>query len=61
MLASIATVSRYIPRKVMEVDGPSILEGFMGALIRSHNPNMEFRFQLQMGEFGGPAVRKSSR
>ena len=60
MLASIATVSRF-PKKVMEVDGPSILEGFMGALIRSHSANMEFRFRLQMGEFGGPAVRKLSR
>ena len=37
MLASIDTVSKCIPRNVMEVDGPSILEDFTGALMCSHN------------------------
>ena len=44
----------------MEVDRPSILEDFIGALIRSHNDNMELRLWLQMGESGGPVVKKSS-
>ena len=60
MLASIAMVSECIPRKVIEVDRLSILD-FIGALIHSHNASMELRFWLQMGESGGPAVRKSSR
>ena len=61
MLASIVMVSNCIPRKVMEVDGPSILDDFIGALMRSHNDSIELRLLLQIVESGGPAVRKSSR
>ena len=61
MLASIATVSKRIPRKVMVVEGPSILDDFIGALMRSHNDNMELRLLVQIGESGGPAVIKLSR
>ena len=61
MLASIVIVSKCIPRKVLAVGGPSILDDFTGALMRWHNDNMELRLLLQIGESGGPAVRKSSR
>ena len=33
MLASIVTVSRYMPRNVIDVDGPSIFDVLTGALI----------------------------
>ena len=54
-------VSNCIPRKVMEVDRPSILDDFIGALMHSYNDSIEIRLLLQMGKSGGPAVRKSSR
>ena len=61
MLASIATLFKCIPRKVMAVIGPSILEDFTGALMHWLNDNMELRLLLQIGKSGGPVVRKSSR
>ena len=61
MIASTVMVSKCIPRKVIQMDGPSILEDFMGALICLHSANMELRLWLQMGESDNPAVRKLSR
>ena len=61
MLAYIVMVSNCIPRKVIEVDGPSILDDIIGALMCSHSNSMELRLLLQIVEFGGQAVRKLSR
>ena len=61
MLASIVMVSNSIPKKVMEVEGPSILDDFIGALMRSDSDSIQLRLLLQIVESGGPAVRKSSR
>jgi len=44
MLASIVTVSKCIPKKVRDVDGPSIFEDLMGALIFSQTVSIDFRF-----------------
>ena len=61
MLASIEIVLFWIPRNVKDVMGPSTFNGFIGAFILSHNVSMLWRLLAQAFEFGGPAVRKSSR
>ena len=40
-------VSKCIPRKVMEVAGPSIL---IGVLLRSHSDNIELRLKFHRGD-----------
>ena len=43
-------ISKCIPRKVMEVAGPSILEDFLGVLMHSHSDNMELRLKNHRGD-----------
>ena len=58
ILASMATVSKCIPRNVSKVDGPYIFDDLIGALIFSQMDNIEYRLWEQTVEFVGPAVRK---
>jgi len=48
---------RWIPRKTMEVEGPSTLDSLIGAIF-SHNDNIECKFCAQTCEAAGPAVKK---
>ena len=59
MFASIEIVSRWMPKKVGDVVGPSTLDGLIGALSISHSVNMAWRFRSQVSELAEPAVKKS--
>ena len=61
MLASIVTVFRCMPRKVIDVDGPSIFDDLTGALICSQTGSIALGFCTQTAESAEPAVRKSSK
>ena len=61
MLASIVTVFRCIPRKMIDVDGPSKFDDLTGALICSQTDSITLRFCTQTAESARPAVRKSSK
>ena len=61
MLAYVVTVFSCIPRKVIDVDGPSIFDDLTGALICSQIDSIPLRFCTQTAECAGPAVRKSSK
>ena len=62
MPAVILSVSLTIPKKMSWVDGPSIFEVLMGALIFLHSgKSMAWRLFEHSTEPGEPAVKKSSR
>ena len=61
MLACIFSVSMIIPKNERQVDGPSILDDFTGALICSQRESMVVRLLEHSLESGEPAVKKSSR
>ena len=50
-----------IPKKVSWVDGPSIVEVLIGALIFLHSESMAWRLFKHSSEPGEPAVMESSR
>ena len=57
MFASIEIVSRWMPKKVSDVVGPSTLNGLIGALSVLHSVNMAWRFRSQVSELAEPAVK----
>jgi len=54
-------VSRVIPRKVREVDGPYIFSEASVTPKSVHSSIKDLRLCLHSGEQGGPVSRKSSR
>ena len=61
MLASMATVFRWMPKKVSEVEGPSTLDGLISTSSLLHSASIVLRFSLHMLELAETAVKKSSR
>ena len=57
----IATESSSIPRKVSVVAGPSVFSCLRGALTLAQRSVMRVMFCWQAVEYGGPAVKKSSK
>ena len=50
-----------IPKKVSWMDGPSVIEVLIGALIFLHSKSMAWRLFEHSSEPGEPAVKKLSR
>jgi len=61
MPAIISSVSITIPKNVILVEGPSILEDFTGALMVVQRDCIDYRSSAHSVEPGEPAVKKSSR
>ena len=61
MEAVIASESSWMPRKVRVVDGPSVFSCLMGTLMAEQAWSMASMLRWQVSEFGGPAVKKSSK
>ena len=59
--AVISSVSITIPKNVILIEGPSILEDFTGALMIVQRDNIDCRLSVHFVEPGEPAVKKSSR
>ena len=61
MDACILCVSSKMPKKVIEVDGPSSFSCLVGALTLLQRERIRCILRWQQSEPGGPAVKKSSR
>ena len=61
MPAVISSVSITIPRNMILVEGPSILEDFTGALMVVQRDSIDSRLSAHSVEPGEPAVKKLSR
>jgi len=61
MPAVISSVSNTIPRNVILVEGPSIMEDFKGALMVVQRDSIDCRLAAHSVEPGELAVKKSSR
>ena len=57
----ILLVSITIPKKVSWVDGPSVFEVLIKALVFSHSKSMAWKLFERSTEPGEPAVKKPSR
>ena len=51
-------VSIKIPKNERRVEGPSILDGFPGALMYSQSETMVIRLLEHLSEAGDPAIKK---
>jgi len=61
MLASIMVVSSKMPKNVRDVEGPSTLDDFTGALILLHRDSIAVKLFMQLSVLADPAVKKSSK
>ena len=59
--AVISSVSITIPKNVILVEGPSILEDFTGALMVVQRDSIDCRLSVHSVEPGEPAVKKLLR
>ena len=59
--ATISSVSITIPKNVILVEGPSILEDFTGALMVVQKDSIDCRLSAHSVEPGEPAIKKSLR
>ena len=61
MLASIVVVSSEMPKNVRDVEGPSTLDDFSGALILLHRESIAVKLFMQSSVLADLAVKKLSK
>lgn len=61
MLASIVVVFSKMPKNVNDVEGPSTLDEFTGALILLPRESIAVKLFMQLSVLADPAVKKSSK
>jgi len=54
-------VSSKMPKNVKDVEGPSTLDYFTGALILLHRDSIAVKLFMQLSVLADPAVNKSSK